>query len=474
MGTSERIGEIRYANVIDSDTGALVGALPGALRLVEQCSKGNEAIKVMEVVCKDKELLMGLGKMLGELSTQLPSAPSKTEGFKALLALGDSMCEVAGVVVGSAAGQKHAVQNGGGGLVVCGLGALLSSLRAVGDVGMGLVGVALSTLTECSHVSELQAFFSVPLPGSDADDDVSTRCTATTILGVANDICKTTGIVGAHSGPMKVSVVQRSQLECALGLLMNACLDKDAGKDSVRGILAANGAVELSLQAASTCVTVGILQVQNKGTTASAPAPGGRLFVGLLARLASVESVQRALALPGPFRVLCKMVAKVEEALGDDAAPNADLEATFGHFVTILAYLAKYATEIRAVAAEEGLLATLLGAFPEPRRELGSITPESVTKTPMRPVNALLVGNAAMCLRAFADDAAVGRPIFTSTKHSAVEKLICSMATCTNVTVRKNIATVLAKACVHPGVKEKMVEFRGMQIIRELNSQGQI
>ena len=58
--------------------------------------------------------------------------------------------------------------------------------------------------------------------------------------------------------------------------------------------------------------------------------------------------------------------------------------------------------------------------------------------------------------------------------HNAVEKLICSMATCTNVTVRKNIATVLAKACVHAGVKEKMVEFRGMQIIRELNSQGQI
>jgi len=468
VGGADHMDGLRFKTLIDMDTTLLAGALPGALRLLEQCVQGDEAPKVVHTICADKDLPIALGKLLGELSTQMESAPKKTDGYKMLQNVGDALSEVAGWIVTSAAGQKHVVETCSGGLIVCGLGALLSSLDV--DTEEGLISVILQTLSMCSRLSGLQPFFAVPLPGKDS---VVQCCTATSILGIANGLCKAGGIIGPIRST-KVSNLQRILLDCALGLLSNACMDKETGPDSVRGTLAAAGAVELSLQAASTCITRHIQKCKDATARADDSSPDGRLFAGLLSRLTGVESVQKALALPGPFRLLCKMVSNIETAIRElpvDASES--LQTTFGHFVTIVAHLTKY-PDIRPIAAEEGLLVTILGAFPEPRTSLGSITPDSVTKAPERPVNALLVGNAAMVLRAFADDDVVGKPVFTYAKYIAVEKLICALATCTNVAVRKNIATVLAKACRHPGVKEKMTKFRGMQIIRELNNQGTI
>jgi hypothetical protein len=466
VGSADHVDGLRFKTLIDIDTTLLAGALPGALRLLEQCAQGDEAPKVAHTICADKDLLIAVGKLLGELSTQMESAPKKTDGYKMLQNVGDALSEVAGWVVTSVAGQKHAVETGGGGLIVCGLGALLSSLDA--STEEGLISALLQTLSMCSRLSGLQPYFAMPLPGKDS---AAHGCTATSILGIANGLCKAGGIIGPIRST-KVSNLQRILLDCALGLLSNACMDKETGPDSVRGTLASAGAVELSLQAASTCITRHIQKCKDATARAGDSSPDGRLFAGLLSRLTGVESVQKALALPGPFRLLCKMVSNIEAAIRElpvDASES--LQTTFGHFVTIVAHLTKD-PNIRPIAAEEGLLVTILGAFPEPRTSLGSITPDSVTKAPERPVNALLVGNAAMVLRAFADDDVVGKPVFTNAKYIAVEKLICALATCTNVAVRKNIATVLAKACRHPGVKEKMTKFRGMQIIRELNNQG--
>jgi len=51
-----------------------------------------------------------------------------------------------------------------------------------------------------------------------------------------------------------------------------------------------------------------------------------------------------------------------------------------------------------------------------------------------------------------------------------VEKLICAMATCGDMRVRKNIAILLAKGCKMGGVavRDKISLFRGMQMMVEL------
>ncbi len=54
--------------------------------------------------------------------------------------------------------------------------------------------------------------------------------------------------------------------------------------------------------------------------------------------------------------------------------------------------------------------------------------------------------------------------------HS-IERLICAMATCTDIRVRRNISILLAKGCRLPGVREHVEKYRGLQIMVQLQNQ---
>jgi hypothetical protein len=146
--------------------------------------------------------------------------------------------------------------------------------------------------------------------------------------------------------------------------------------------------------------------------------------------------------------------------------------------------------DMQCIADEENLMSSLLSLFPKPRRELGEITPNSVILTPEIQPSSLLVGNAARCILHYANfekfiilisngvkilksDCIAGSTIIGENRftNDGIERLICSMATCTDIRVRKNIAIVLAKCSRINHIKEKVVKFRGMQMIMQLQDQ---
>jgi hypothetical protein len=186
-----------------------------------------------------------------------------------------------------------------------------------------------------------------------------------------------------------------------------------------------------------------------------------------------------------------------------------------------LASLSNLSEQCLDIAKEEKLVHALLFIFPTPREELGEITPHSVILTPTVPAPAILLGNAARCLLGLAenektapmlydtrgtsslftdfqitdiDDAALMSkkwneriqggekekepasqtpvsPSPVSVRVCAIERLICAMATCPDIRVRRNISILLAKGCKRPGVRDQVDKFRGMQIMLELQKQ---
>ncbi len=469
------------AHLIDRDTTSVVNALLGALAVIEECSESpDEAPKAAAAVFKDAGLLANVGRLLGETSALMSSKTEarSSEVENALVQVGDSLATIGGAIIGSPDGAKHCSNTAGshsGGMVVCGLGALLATTK-VGTYD-GLIGATLTALSECSRVAELCLFFALTLPDSEGS-------TAEAVMSTLKEINK------AKPPKNKISLY-RTLSESALGVLVNAARDKDIGPESVKGRLATANAVSYILPATTTCLS---LAVRRLNTAAALPVSLnngrltleelnlniGRLYAALLARLAAIPSIKAALALPAPYGILCKIMKSCEGLLlalsplssEDQATATESCELMMSQVVTVLAHMSSIGEDTMTVAVKEGLMESLLAIFPTPRMELGSVTPASVTKTPSRIASALALGNAAMCLRNFADDKITGPEIFGNPKLLGVEKMICAMATCTNLSVRKNIAMLLAKGSRWPGIKEKVVEFRGMEIMRELQAQG--
>ena len=197
------------------------------------------------------------------------------------------------------------------------------------------------------------------------------------------------------------------------------------------------------------------------------------------------------------------------------------------HLIRVLAAV-KPCNLCLEVAVQERLPHTLLLLFPDPREEIGEITSHSVILTPKRPAATLLLGNAARCLMPLADDTgrnaaliydihgisnpfsvfvperscaslpvsvsftrttANEKAVLTSNIHReqqqsfvtyrappiavhSIERLVCAMATCSDIRVRRNISILLAKGCgVSVGVRDHVSKFRGMQIMLELQNQ---
>jgi hypothetical protein len=199
---------------------------------------------------------------------------------------------------------------------------------------------------------------------------------------------------------------------------------------------------------------------------------------GLLSRLVSLSSVQQRLLTISHYRSLCHHLHTLlfPSNIGVEEGVDKWLQEEKAIYVRILASLplASHPDLARLLAAgrEEHILTSLISIFPQPRTECQEITPTSVTLMPNAPVVAVLLGNAARCLMPYLDDPVGAKTLFGDRKHIAVEKLICSMASCTDIRVRKNIAILLAKACKSaPEVRERISHFRGLQMMIELQNE---
>jgi tetratricopeptide (TPR) repeat protein len=114
----------------------------------------------------------------------------------------------------------------------------------------------------------------------------------------------------------------------------------------------------------------------------------------------------------------------------------------------------------------------VLAQLPEPKRDLGAITAQSVCQTPSDPPSANCAGNAAkIVLSALnSSDAEVrGAVADTLIKREGLERLVCALANYKEITVRKNCAVTLAKAmAARPAAKERVRELRGIEMITTL------
>ena len=114
----------------------------------------------------------------------------------------------------------------------------------------------------------------------------------------------------------------------------------------------------------------------------------------------------------------------------------------------------------------------VLAQLPEPKRDLGAITAQSVCQTPANPPSANCAGNAAkIVLSALnSSDAEVrGAVADTLIQREGLERLVCALANYKEITVRKNCAVTLAKAmAARPAAKERVRELRGIEMITTL------
>jgi hypothetical protein len=210
---------------------------------------------------------------------------------------------------------------------------------------------------------------------------------------------------------------------------------------------------------------------------------------GLLSRLCTVQDVVTSIFCPAKhYRILCRALARnigiysdartvidVSKATSSIQGPqpgqNAWVLEERNNIIRILSSFGNsLPEECKTVAVEEKLVLALVLLFPQPRQELGEITPSSVVLTPKEQASPLLLGNAARTLMQFADDEEYMPVIFGKSSVCGVERLICAMATCSDIRVRKNIAILLAKGCRFPGVKDRVTHFRGTEMIVELQS----
>jgi len=189
---------------------------------------------------------------------------------------------------------------------------------------------------------------------------------------------------------------------------------------------------------------------------------------GLLARLSSLADVQEILQSPTAYQTLCRRLAKnATETVSADAPWVAEER---GQLVRVIAAVRDLPPAAKNFGFSIKLPQLLVSLLPFPRLELNEITPTSVILPPMEPINGMLLGNIALSLLPYADDANHLADIYLSKSHG-VERLICALATCADMRVRKNIAILLAKGCRNVEFKKKTEHFRGLQMIVELQNQ---
>jgi hypothetical protein len=327
----------------------------------------------------------------------------------------------------------------------------------------------------CSQCETLRAAFSIPL-FEDSEDS-----SAVQILRV--------------SGNSKYKSFNARPL--CYGLLMNLCLSSaTSGDDTIKNSLVTAGAVKSCLDVIKCSVSLDIesrklIEMQEGGVVASHLNISGievARSIGLLSRLCTVPSVVAEVYRESTYRLLCKAMAR---NVGIFSGPDEPLNISTGFkkahleknwvveertnlIRTLSSNNTAPSSQCKKIASEEKLILAVLHVFPTPSFHGAEITPESVIIPPKQPANALLLGNAARCLMAFADDEEYAAILYGKSAAVGMERLINAMATCSDLRVRKNIAILLAKGAKYPGIRERLTYFRGMQMIIELNKAGSL
>lgn len=324
------------------------------------------------------------------------------------------------------------------------------------------VKAVLEVLLACSQVEAYRPSFASPLPSQLLTSSSPSSSAITEIVAL---LLSTSTSKDEFSGPVATS----------LAVLMNICVASNVaaspnGNPDLSPTVAIPKAVYDAggLRAAET--SLGLTRAAREATD---PLILSRT-AGLLARLSVLESVRKYLQTPSVYRKVCR-------ALADNTASTSSTRSSSstgsrnhfieeqGHIVRILAGLDRPDKTCLEEAHKEQLVPSLLAVFPDPRQDAGEVTPETVTLSPPGGCGSpILLGNAARCLMPFADDSAHAELLFRKPEHRGIEKLVCCMANCTDMRVRKNIAILLAKGCKLPGVRERVEKFRGLQIMREL------
>ena len=186
---------------------------------------------------------------------------------------------------------------------------------------------------------------------------------------------------------------------------------------------------------------------------------------GLLARLSTVPDVQETLQSATVYKTLCQRLIKNAAIQTCNDSPWIFDERN--QLVRVIASVRDLSSQVKEVGFSLQLPQVLVSLLPIPRQELNMVTPTSVILPPLEPMNATFVGNIALSLLPYADDKGRLSSVYLG-KSLGVERLVCAMATCQDIRVRKNIAILLAKGCRDPTIKKQIEHFRGLQMIVEL------
>ena len=240
-----------------------------------------------------------------------------------------------------------------------------------------------------------------------------------------------------------------------LAILMNLTIKDLTGMD-IRRIVYDAGATDLCLALLSEEGEFGSKEITSYSFVRAA---------GLMARLSAIPDVQEILQSATVYKTLCERLIK-----------NASLEACAeqpwilderNQLIRVIASVRDVPTQAKGIGFALELPQVMVSLLPTPRRELNRVTPTSVILPPLVPMHATLLGNIALSLLPFADDKDQLVSIYLG-NTLGVERLVCAMATCQDMRVRKNIAILLAKGCRDPAIKKQIEHFRGLQMIVEL------
>jgi hypothetical protein len=441
----QNCGCSRVANDVDTTAAALT--------VLHVCCADDISVKSRTVVIGDKLLLGLLAGIMGNVSFRVSTGSAERDS--SLRAAEVRVVELCARILKVAA-FADSVNSGlptldalAGASVVCGITSSLHMTRcaALGSakppapnpaiiIKEDLLELLIEAALGASQVEVLRVHFALESPVTVKGKDP-----------VSAALCAEIVRVIASYPALEVN---------ATAALMNACLEPSNAVR--RAIVEAGGGevatTQLALSDSERAKLDGVTLVRR---------------AGLLGRLAGEEAVQKLLLHPDKYRLLCRRLTLPRTSPG--TAPDQWQVDERAHYVRILASLSSPPAECLAVGMAENVLPALLAIFPTPREDCGEITATSVTLVPHDLASALVLGNAARCLMPYADVPAYAEQLYgAKSKLQGVEKLICAMASCPDMRVRKNIAILLAKGCRVPGVRERMTALRGMQMMVELQN----
>lgn len=244
-------------------------------------------------------------------------------------------------------------------------------------------------------------------------------------------------------------------LSNGLAILMNLTIKDLVGID-IRRVVYDAGATDLCLALLSEEEQFGSKEISSYSFVRAA---------GLMARLSVVPDVQEILQSATVYKTLCQRLIKNASLKANEEEPWIIDERN--QLIRVVASVRDIPTQGKDIGFALQLPQIMISLLPTPRMELNQVTPTSVILPPLIPMNATLLGNIALSLLPYADDKDKLASIYLG-NTLGVQRLVCALATCSDMRVRKNIAILLAKGCRDPEIKKQIEHFRGLQMIVEL------